>query len=101
MQTEPRITFRGIDTSPAVEAAVRERIDRLEQLHDRITSCTVVIEAPHRSSQQGKIFQVHVDVVIPGHEIVAGREASHANEIGQGVSKARRIRRGLRANLAP
>jgi len=79
---QPRITFRGMDPSPAVEAAVNERIARLARFHDRITSCAVTIEAPHRSGRKGKIYSVHVDLVVPGHEIVAGRdrEQNHAHE---------------------
>ena len=82
MQTEPRISFRGMDPSPAVEAAVRDRIGRLEQFHDRITSCSVAIEAPHRSGRKGKLYQARVDIVVPGFKIVAGRDRglNHAHE---------------------
>jgi ribosomal subunit interface protein len=82
METEPRIGFRGMDPSPAVEAAVRERISRLEQFHERITSCSVVIEAPHRHGRKGKLFEVRVEVVVPGATIVAARERglNHAHE---------------------
>lgn len=82
MQIEPQIRFRGMPPSDAVEAAVRERIDRLARFHDRITSCTVVIEAPHRTGQKGKIYHVHVDITVPGTEIFVGREReeNHAHE---------------------
>ena len=82
MQIDPQIRFRGMAPSPAVEAIVRERIDRLERFHDRITSCTVVIEAPHQTGRKGKIYHVHVDITVPGREIFAGREReeNHAHE---------------------
>ena len=82
MQVEPKIRFRGMDPSPSVEEVVRQRIDRLQRFHDRMTSCSVVIEAPHRSGQKGKTYEVKVDIVVPGNEIVTGRDhgINHAHE---------------------
>ncbi|RYB97860.1 HPF/RaiA family ribosome-associated protein [Ciceribacter ferrooxidans] len=82
MEVTPRVTFRGMDHSEAVEAAVHERIERLSRFHDHITSCSVVIEAPHKHSQKGKIYHVRVNINVPGREIVVGREAeeNHAHE---------------------
>lgn len=82
MKVTPEIRFRGMDPSSAVEAAVGERMERLERFHDRITSCTVVIEAPHQRSWKGKIYHVRIDIRVPGAEIVVGREPeeNHAHE---------------------
>lgn len=82
MQIEPLISFKGLDSSPAIEAAIRKRIEQLEQFHDRITSCRVTVELPHRHGRKGKIFHVHVDVTVPGAEIVSARdrEENHAHE---------------------
>ena len=82
MQVEPQIRFRGMEPSPSVEEVVRERIGRLSRFHDRITSCAVVIEAPHRHGRQGKIYRVQVDITVPGAEIVTGKtqQDNHAHE---------------------
>jgi ribosomal subunit interface protein len=82
MQVTPQIHFRDMEPSPSVEAVIRERIDRLARFHDRITSCKVVVKAPHRRGRHGKIFQVRVDVKVPGRTIVSGRlpEENHAHE---------------------
>lgn len=82
MQVSPRIRFRGMDPSQAVDDAVQKHIDRLARVHNRITSCEVVIEAPSRHSQQGGIFHVRAHVVIPGDEVVAssGPDENHAHE---------------------
>jgi len=61
------ITFREIDSSPAVEAAVQRWADRLERIHDRIVSCHVTIEKPHRHQrQQSEQFHVSVRLDLPG-----------------------------------
>lgn len=82
MQIEPQIRFRGMEPSPSVEDVVRERIGRLARFHDRITSCVVTIEAPHKRGRKGRLYRVQVDVTVPGREIVTGREhdEDHAHE---------------------
>ena len=65
MQTPLQITFRNIESSPAVESKVRERVAELEQFHDRIISCRVMIEAPDRRHHQvgsGELPGVQVEV---------------------------------------
>jgi ribosomal subunit interface protein len=82
MQVEPQIRFHGMEPSPSVEEVVREKIDHLARFHDRITSCEVVIDAPHRHSQQGKVYRVQIAVTVPGATIVAGKErrSDHSHE---------------------
>lgn len=82
METEPQIRFRGMEPSPSVEGVVRERIGRLARFHDRIISCVVVIEAPHRHDRQDQLYRVQVDVTVPGTTIVTGRAGrnDHAHE---------------------
>jgi ribosomal subunit interface protein len=80
MQTE--VTFRDIERSEAVEQRVRERAERLGRLSDRITSCHVVIQAPHRHHHKGMLYDVRIQLHVPGHELVVSREGSdnHAYE---------------------
>lgn len=82
MQTPPQITFHGMDSSPAVEARIRESIDRLEHLFDRIISCRVVVDAPHRHGHKGKLYRVKVLIGVPGHDIEVGHSGplNHAHE---------------------
>ena len=82
MQQPARITFRDIEHSEAIETRVRERVAKLEEFYDRITSCHVVLSSPHHSHHQGRIYHVHIDLVVPGHEIVISRDndKNHAHE---------------------
>lgn len=82
MQVPAQITFKDIEHSDAVEARVREKIDKLETYSDRITSCRVVIAAPHRHHHKGKIYEVRIDLTLPGEEIAVVHEgpANHAHE---------------------
>ncbi len=74
------ISYRGLDASPSVEQQVRDRVEALARLHDRITACKVVLEARHKH-HQGNIFHVSIDLTVPGREIVVNRDpgAHHAH----------------------
>ena len=63
-----------MDASPAVEQRVRERTDRLERFYDRIVDCHVMVMAPHRSQQQGRLYQVHIRIAVPGEDVVISHE---------------------------
>ena len=82
MQVPLEIRFHNIDRSAAVDAAMRERAAKLEQFGDRIVSCSVTVDGPHKHHRQGNLYTVRVDVRFPGGEIVASREPSahHSHE---------------------
>ena len=72
MAIQPSINFHQLPHSDALEADIRARVQDLEQVFDRITSCRVVVEEPHRHHQHGRLFEVRVELHVPGHEIIAG-----------------------------
>lgn len=77
MSVPLQITFKNMDPSEAVEAAIRERAGRLERFFDGITHCHVVVEAPHRSGQPGKVFRVGITMSVPPRQtIVASTKAN-------------------------
>jgi ribosome-associated translation inhibitor RaiA/cold shock CspA family protein len=82
VQIPLQITFRHMDTSEALAARIRARVEDLERFFDRIIACRVVVECRHPRRLQGNLFQVSVDLVVPGREIVVGRDpaAHHAHE---------------------
>ena len=82
MSADLQITFRGMDSSPSVEEQVRRRAAELEQFSDRISGCRVTLEAAHRHHRQGRIYQVRVDLSVPGGKLMVSREPGedHAHE---------------------
>jgi len=71
----PRVTVRNVSLSKAAEATIREKAAKLELFCDRITSCRVVVEAPHRRHHQGVLYNVRIDMAVPGGELVVTRES--------------------------
>jgi ribosomal subunit interface protein len=86
MQIPLQVTFHGIDHSDAVETRIREKVAKLEQLYDRVTSCRVVIESHHKNTSnlhhKGEPFHIRIDLTVPGTELVVKRDPkdSHVHE---------------------
>jgi ribosomal subunit interface protein len=74
MQLPVQVTYRGMESSAAIEDAVREKAAKLEQFHPRLMSCRVVIEQAGRHQTKGKQFVVRVDLKAPGGEIAVNRD---------------------------
>ena len=84
MQRPLQIAFKGMDTSPALESLIRQRVDHLETLYPRLTGCRVVVEIPHRASEIAKVpICVSVEADIPGRAPVIGRNEQERREAKQ------------------
>lgn len=82
MQIEPEISFQNVEHSDAVEQNIRERIAQLEQFHPRIVTCRVVVDAPHKDKVKGYLYQLRIDMSVPGDDLSVSRDAglNHAHE---------------------
>jgi cold shock CspA family protein/ribosome-associated translation inhibitor RaiA len=73
MEIPLQITFRNMPPSQAIENNIKEKTAKLESFFNRIMSCRVVVEAPHRHHHKGKAYQVRIDLTVPGAELVINR----------------------------
>ena len=73
MKIPLKITFRNMEPSKAIEDNIREKAAKLDSFYDRIMSCRVTVEAPHRHHHKGKAYQVRIDLTVPGDELVIDR----------------------------
>ena len=80
MQQPLEIAFHNLDSSPALEAEIRKRFARLEKLCDRLTACRISVEALHNQHRTGNIYEVHIDMLVPGGELVVSRAPHKAME---------------------
>jgi ribosomal subunit interface protein len=79
MQSPLKLTIHGVDHSDALETHIRAKMEKLEEFFERITACHVVVEMPHKHQQQGRQFNVRIDIGVPGSEIVVTRD--HAEDV--------------------
>ncbi len=71
MKIPLELSFRGLDKTPDIEDLIEEKVQKLTQFCDHLSSCRVAVESPQEHQQSGNPFRVRIDVrVPPGHEIV-------------------------------
>jgi len=70
MKLPLQITFRNMRHSIAVASRVRAEVAKLDRCFNRITSCHVVVEAPHRHHRYGGPFHLRIILSVPLTEIV-------------------------------
>lgn len=73
------VQFRNIARSDALEDEIREKAEKLSRFYDRIHSCRVVVEAPHKHHQYGNNFNIKLEVRIPGEPIIVTHDPGDVN----------------------
>lgn len=79
LQTPLEIHFTNMERSDAVEKAARARVERLERLFDGITSCHVFVGASHRRQRKGNLYEVRIEVRVPGTELAVNNKPGDVN----------------------
>jgi ribosomal subunit interface protein len=79
MKLPLQITLRDIPQSDEVEAAIREKAEKLDHFYPQMMSCRVTVEMPGKHKHQGKDFSIRIDITVPGSEIVVNKE--HGEDI--------------------
>lgn len=74
MELPIQIATRNISLAPLEEEAIRREAMKLETFADRITSCRVLVETPHRRGNEGVQYLVRIDLTLPGGELVVRRQ---------------------------
>src|SRR5262249_39688199 len=80
MQVPLQIAFRNMPRSENAVQVIESYVKGLEEFYGRITSCRVVVDMPHRHHEAGNLYQVRVDLSLPGHEIIVNRETSQQTQ---------------------
>ncbi|WJW76419.1 HPF/RaiA family ribosome-associated protein [Thiohalobacter sp. IOR34] len=82
MQLPLQITFRHMPPSEALEADIRKHAAKLDQVCENIMSCRVVVGPQHKHHRQGNLYQVKIDLTVPGTELAVSQDPgkNHAHE---------------------
>jgi ribosome-associated translation inhibitor RaiA len=71
MQIPLQVTLRNVNRSPALLDRIRDKAEGLERFHPRITHCRVTVSQSDKHHQQGRQFEVRIDVRTPGRAEIA------------------------------
>lgn len=74
MQRPLQIVLRDIPPSDALETHIKEKAEKLELFYSHIIGCTVTVQIAGKHKQQGKLFNVRLDITVPGGELVVNRD---------------------------
>ncbi|KVD72635.1 ribosomal subunit interface protein [Burkholderia sp. ABCPW 14] len=75
MKLPLEISIQGMSRSDALEEAVTRHAAKLERYCADIIRCRISVILDDKHKHQGKPFDVHIDVTIPGRELVSNRES--------------------------
>lgn len=70
MQTPLELSFKNVEPTDEIKDLVAEKVRHLETFYDGITSCHVYLRAPHQSQRTGSLYEVTIEVRVPGDELV-------------------------------
>lgn len=72
MKVSPEVTYRGITKTDAIEALINQKIAKLEQVCDHISSCHIAVEKNQDRPRDQSPYRVRLDITVPpGHEVAA------------------------------
>ena len=69
-----QVTVRNKDDSPVLLQQIQKNAEKLTRYYKRITHCRVVIDFDQKNQHRGKIFNVKVELDIPGRELMVTRK---------------------------
>lgn len=75
MQIPVQVTFKGVPVDDAIERLCIEQAEALERFGP-LVSCRVVIDKPHQHKRSGNLYDIRLDVKLPGREIAVSRTST-------------------------
>ncbi|MGB3291616.1 MAG: HPF/RaiA family ribosome-associated protein [Phormidesmis sp.] len=74
MRVPPEISYRGVPKTDALESLITEKIAKLEQVYDQVSSCRISIEKAHDHPAHGSPYRVRLDITVPeNREVVVDK----------------------------
>ncbi len=74
MSPRLQITARDFELKDWIRDEITRKAEKLDEFYNRIIRCRVVIEIPHRHRREGVLYNVRIDMTVPGKELVVERE---------------------------
>lgn len=81
MQVPLELTYRDVERSDAIDALIQEKVAKLEEACDHISSCRIAVERAHTHPDSGSPFRVRIDMTVPpGHELFAEKSPDQGTQ---------------------
>jgi ribosomal subunit interface protein len=74
MKLPLEISARDVRINDETEELIRDKALKLDRFYDQIIGCRVKVDVPHRSQRRGIMYNVRIDITVPGGELIVKRE---------------------------
>lgn len=74
MKLPLEISARDVRINDETEELIRDKALKLDRFYDQIIGCRVKVDVPHRSQRSGIMYNVRIDITVPGGELIVKRE---------------------------
>jgi len=81
MKLSLQITARNLELPEYIKEDIREKAEKLDKFYDQIMRCRIIVEVPHRHRHEGVLYNVRIDMTVPGSELVVKREPNKDLEV--------------------
>ena len=69
-----QVTFRDLPYSQSLEDSIQDHADKLSQHFERFLHCRVVLTISQNHKHQGKLYNVRINLAVPGKELVVTKQ---------------------------
>ena len=94
MKLPLEISARDVRINGETEELIRDKALKLDRFYDQIIGCRVKVDVPHRSQRSGIMYNVRIDITVPGGELIVKREPDqdlHAAIVNSFETAQRRV----------
>ncbi len=77
MESPLAISFHNVTPTEAIERQIQAHAERLARLHPHMTGMRVAVDLPHRHKQSGNIWEVHIEMSLPGYGLAVTQAPHH------------------------
>lgn len=70
MQVPVEIDFQGMQPDASLRAGIARRVEEIETRFGRVTSCRVILRGPGGRHKTGGLYEVNIQLVLPGGKTV-------------------------------
>ena len=76
MDVPLEVVLKNVEHKKRIEEVIAEKVAKLEQVYDHITSCHVLVEQNPTHQKSKHSYHIRIDVCLPpSHEIVVKRDS--------------------------
>jgi len=73
MAIPTEISYKRLEPSDFIKHKVQYRLRQLESICEDINRAHIVLSSPHHRKHQGNHYEVHIELYVPGTELVVTR----------------------------